>query len=216
VSRAKADIAIIDYGMGNTHSVLTALTQVAPKNARISLTYDAQTILQASHVVFPGVGAIADCMAAIVQYDLDQILAQVVKNKPLLGVCVGMQALMSFSDENNGVKCLNFFPGKVKRFTPGAAQSLKVPHMGWNQVQYPDSSASHPLWRNIPDKSWFYFVHSYYLDCLEQEYTAGWCNYGHKFVAAAARENIFAVQFHPEKSHTHGLEIYKNFLNWHG
>lgn len=212
---SKTNVAIVDYGMGNTHSVLTAITKVAPKHTRISLTSDAATILQASHVIFPGVGSIADCMRAIRQYNLDQILAQVIKNKPLLGVCVGMQALMSFSDENNGVQCLDFFPGTVKKINDNAKQSLKVPHMGWNQVEY-TSCDPHPLWHNIPQNSWFYFVHSYYVDEVVPEHAVAWCDYGNKFIAAVARENIFAVQFHPEKSHIHGLEIYKNFLNWHG
>lgn len=216
-------VAVIDYGMGNLHSVAKALEYVG-KNVSVSVTSDAQTILHADHVIFPGVGAIRDCMAEIRRLHIDEIVAEVIRSKPLLAVCVGMQALMDRSEENGGVDCLGLVSGQVRLFNnagsvlvPGHVDSdgskLKVPHMGWNSVQQVDR---HPLWAGIDDGSRFYFVHSYYVELDAQEKASGVTQYGVEFTAALNKGNIFAVQFHPEKSQHSGLQLLRNFLQWDG
>ncbi|OGT74702.1 MAG: imidazole glycerol phosphate synthase, glutamine amidotransferase subunit [Gammaproteobacteria bacterium RIFCSPLOWO2_02_FULL_57_10] len=216
-------VAVIDYGMGNLHSVAKALEYVG-KNVSVSVTSDAQTILQADHVIFPGVGAIRDCMAEIRRLHIDEIVAEVIRSKPLLAVCVGMQALMDRSEENGGVDCLGMVSGQVRLFNnAGSAlvpahvdsdgSKLKVPHMGWNSVQQVDR---HPLWAGIDDGSRFYFVHSYYVELDAQEKASGVTQYGVEFTAALNKGNIFAVQFHPEKSQHSGLQLLSNFLSWDG
>ncbi|MBI3560892.1 MAG: imidazole glycerol phosphate synthase subunit HisH [Gammaproteobacteria bacterium] len=211
-------VAVIDYGMGNLHSVAKAL-QHAPVATRIEVTHDHRVIRQADHVVLPGVGAIRDCMGEIRRLGIDKIVAEVVdQGTPLLAVCVGLQALMRFSEENQGVAGLNLLPGDVKFFGAtlsgaGNGERLKVPHMGWNQVA---QVADHPLWRGIVPNSRFYFVHSYYVQADSPDLVAGRCVYGIPFAAALARANIFAVQFHPEKSQRAGLTLYENFLAWDG
>ena len=212
-------IAVIDYGMGNLHSVASALQHVAPGD-RIVVTADAAAIGAADRVVFPGVGAIRDCMGEIRRLGLDAVVRAVVASgKPVLGICVGMQALMDFSEENHGVDCLGVLPGRVRYFgkpllDAGGAR-LKVPHMGWSPVAYSAAHKTHPLWRDIDDGSRFYFVHSYYVDLADTSHCAATCEYGVTFAAAATRANLFAVQFHPEKSHTAGLQLLKNFVAWH-
>ncbi|EAT13017.1 imidazole glycerol phosphate synthase subunit HisH [Bermanella marisrubri] len=206
--------AVIDYGMGNLHSASKALEHVS-NNTEIIVTSDPETILKSDHVVLPGVGAMRDCMAEIKRLGVDQVVAEVVKTKPLLGICVGMQALMNHSEENQGVDCLGHFPGEVKFFGRDLEENgekLKVPHMGWNQVQ----QIAHPMWHNIEDNSRFYFVHSFYVEAENQEHVKGRGHYGKDFVAAIAKDNVFAVQFHPEKSHTSGLQLLQNFLQWDG
>lgn len=206
--------AVIDYGMGNLHSASKALEHVSD-NTEIIVTSDPETILKADHVVLPGVGAMRDCMAEIKRLGVHQVVAEVVKTKPLLGICVGMQALLNHSEENQGVDCLGHFPGEVKFFGRDLEENgekLKVPHMGWNQVQ----QIAHPMWHNIEDNSRFYFVHSFYVEAENQEHVKGRGHYGKDFVAAIAKDNVFAVQFHPEKSHTSGLQLLKNFLEWDG
>lgn len=213
---SKTTVAVIDYGMGNLHSAGKALEKVAP-DASVVVTSDAKTILAADRVLFPGVGAIRDCMGEIRRLGLDEVVREAAKTKPLLGICVGMQSLMSHSEENGGVDCLNLFSGQVKFFgddlRDGSGEKLKVPHMGWNQVQ---QTHTHPLWRDIPDGARFYFVHSYYIALDDESLMTGRCEYGVPFTAALGRENVFAVQFHPEKSQNAGLKLLENFMAWDG
>lgn len=206
-------VAVLDYGMGNLHSAAKALEKVAA-GQRILVTGDPDAVLAADRVVFPGVGAIRDCMEGLRQRGLDQaILRTAADGRPLLGICVGMQAMMQHSEENGGVDGLGIFPGRVVRFGEHydeLGERLKVPHMGWNQVQ----CEPHPMWDGIPDYARFYFVHSYCVVDLDEGQVAARCDYGLRFVAAAARANVFAVQFHPEKSAPHGLTLLANFLRW--
>lgn len=209
-------VAVIDYGMGNLHSVASALSYVAPEQ-KVIVTADPAVVAAADRVVFPGVGAIRDCMAEIKRLGFDQLLReQIATGKPVLGICVGMQALMDHSEENNGVDCIGILPGNVRFFGENhqdvAGNHLKVPHMGWNQVHHND----HPLWADIAQDSRFYFVHSFYILADDLSQVAATCAYGLNFHAALAQDNLFAVQFHPEKSHTAGLQLLKNFLHWDG
>ena len=210
-------IAIIDYGMGNLHSIAKALEHVAGKE-RVIVSSQHQQILAADRVVFPGVGAIRDCMAELRRSGLDEVVVQAAAAKPLLGVCLGMQALLDLSEENQEIECLGIIPGKVLRF-PGDLQDgaggsrLKIPHMGWNQVHQQDG---HTLWRDIPDASRFYFVHSYYAAPERMEDIAAITPYGIDFASVLAHGNIFAVQFHPEKSQHAGLQLLSNFVHWDG
>ena len=212
MSQAAPNIAVIDYGMGNLHSVGKALERVCP-TAKISVSADAATIAAADRVVFPGVGAIRDCMAEIQRLGLDAVVADAIRQKPVLAICVGMQALMQTSEENDGVDCIGLLPGRVKLFSSKQPDGgvLKVPHMGWNRVE---QTTQHPLWANIEQASRFYFVHSFYVDAGDHSQVAGACNYGLPFAAAIAAENLFAVQFHPEKSATAGLQLLQNFVGW--
>ncbi len=210
-------VAVIDYGMGNLHSVASALEHAGAE--RVVVSCDAAEITAADRVVFPGVGAIRDCMAEIRRLRCDELLMRALtdERKPVLAICVGMQALMDRSEENDGVDCLGLIPGEVRFFGHPLAdadgQRLKVPHMGWNEVQ---QVRGHPLWAGIADSARFYFVHSYYVKAREQALVAGAVDYGVSIDAALARDNLFAVQFHPEKSHTAGLRLLKNFLEWDG
>ncbi|NOZ54269.1 MAG: imidazole glycerol phosphate synthase subunit HisH [Gammaproteobacteria bacterium] len=211
-----AIVAVIDYGMGNLHSVAKALGRVS--DIRVEVTSDASLIRRADRVVLPGVGAMRDCISEIKRLGLDDVIYDVAKTKPFLGVCVGMQALMDFSEENAGVECLGIVPGSVKAFEqnlkdPLTDAVLKVPHMGWNQVY---QATKHPLWRDIPQDSRFYFVHSYYAQPEHPGPVAASTSYGHPFASALVQDNIFAVQFHPEKSQQAGLTLYANFVNWDG
>ena len=206
---------MIDYGMGNLHSVASALKHVGA--GEVIVSHEPDAISTASRVVFPGVGGIRDCMAAIRQLGCDRLLNHVltVEKKPVLAICVGMQALMARSEENEGVECLGTIPGKVRYFgdqhRDANGERLKVPHMGWNEVS---PCESHPLWQDIPPRSRFYFVHSYrtILDNLKVNHSI--CNYNINFVASLENENIFGTQFHPEKSHNNGKQIITNFLDW--
>lgn len=213
---SKHTVAVIDYGMGNLHSAAKALEKVAP-DARVLVSADADTILSADRVVFPGVGAIRDCMSEIQRLGLDQVVAEAARRKPLLGICVGMQSLMTRSEENGGVDGLNLFGGQVRFFgddlRDARGEKLKVPHMGWNQVW---QRRAHPLWRDIADGARFYFVHSYYIRLEDESLMTGRCEYGVPFAAALGRENVFAVQFHPEKSQNPGLKLLQNFMAWDG
>ena len=210
-------VAVIDYGMGNLHSVASALEHVGADE--VLVTHDADLIRRADRVVFPGVGAIHDCMAEIRRLKCDELLLDVLQeqHKPVLAICVGMQALLTDSEENGGVDCLNIVPGQVQFFGDPlhdeGGQRLKVPHMGWNEVA---QVGVHPLWNGIADMSRFYFVHSYYVHAKNRDLLAGSVQYGVAADAALAQDNLFAVQFHPEKSHTAGLQLLRNFLEWNG
>lgn len=208
-------VAIIDYGMGNLHSVSKAVEHVAP-DTRVLVTDNAEQIRSADRVILPGVGAIRDCMAEIRRLGIDELVREVSADRPLLGICVGMQALMSRSEENGWVDCIDLFPSEVRFFGDNLTENgerLKVPHMGWNEVH---QTMDHPLWHDIPDGDRFYFVHSYYAEAEANPDIAGRTRYGVDLAAAVARDNIFAVQFHPEKSARAGLQLLKNFTNWTG
>lgn len=221
-------IAIVDYGMGNLHSVERALRHAASE-ADVYLASDVAALEKADRIVFPGQGAMPDCMRNLQRSGLMEAVLRAADSKPLLGVCVGEQMLMQHSEEGD-VPCLGIFPGTVRKFagaqfavnlleqsdTSAAqvqheARLLKVPHMGWSRVR---QAKPHALWDGIPDDSYFYFVHSYYVDPAETAISVGETVYGHNFTCAVARDNIFAVQFHPEKSAQYGLRLYRNFVNW--
>ena len=214
-------IAIVDYGMGNLRSVYQAFHHVAP-DANVVIAQTPEEIISAERVVLPGQGAMPDCMKHLEESGLLEALSDAVKNKPLLGICVGEQMLFDQSAEvraNSNLAwtpCLGLIPGEVRRFElAGKLQpdgsAYKVPHMGWNQVR---QDRQHPLWDGIPDLTSFYFVHSYYVVPQRKEDVAGSTEYGDWFTSAVARDNIFATQFHPEKSAEYGLKLYKNFVSW--
>jgi len=235
-------IAIVDYGMGNFHSVARALRYAAP-DADIQVCSRASDIDAADRVVFPGQGAMPDCMRTLNRSGLREAVLRAARDKPLLGVCVGEQMLFERSDEGP-TECLGLMPGIVRRFSgplfaaapsqgpedacaaatgahpagpagssaaPGPRERLKVPHMGWNPVRH---TRAHALWAGIPDGAHFYFVHSYYADPADPGLIVGQADYGGAFTCAVAAANIFAVQFHPEKSAEHGLRLYRNFVDW--
>ena len=214
-------IAVVDYGMGNLRSVSKALEHVAQGNQTVKVTADAKVIAEADRVVFPGQGAARDCMAELKRLNLVEPLLKAAEEKPFLGICMGLQVLMSHSEENNGVDCMGLFPGDVKFFgdklnqpganQPGAVEKLKIPHMGWNNVYH---KQSHPLWDGIEDNSRFYFVHSYYIAPQDESVIASETTYGISFASAIAKNNVFAVQFHPEKSAADGLRLLENFTRW--
>lgn len=210
-----SSVAVIDYGMGNLHSIAKAL-QHADANAEVAVTSDPAAILASDRVVFPGVGAMRDCMAHIAERGLEAVIRSAAAGKPFLGICLGMQALLEESEENGGTRSLGLIPGRVLRFPEGLTDArgepLKIPHMGWNRVHFSDPS--HPLWAGIPAESWFYFVHSYYAAPADPADVAATSDYPGPFAAAVARSNVFAVQFHPEKSQAAGLRLLANFLRW--
>lgn len=207
-------IAIVDYGMGNLRSVQQALRAAAP-DADVSISADAAAIRAADRVVLPGQGAMPDCMRCLNESGLREAVLESAARKPLLGVCVGEQMLFSWSDEG-GTPGLDLLPGKVVRFElEGQLQDdgsrFKVPQMGWNRVR---QTQPHPLWEGIADDSYFYFVHSYYVVPEQRAHTSGETIYGAPFTCAVAHANIFATQFHPEKSARAGLALYRNFAHW--
>jgi len=206
-------IAVVDYGMGNLRSVAKAIEHVAPTE-RVEITSDAQIVRAASRVVFPGQGAMPDCMRNLSESGLEEAVREAAATKPLLAVCIGEQMLFDRSEEG-GASGLGVFGGDVVRFGADMQNMngvrLKVPHMGWNRVM---QRKPHALWDGIDDQSWFYFVHSYYVAPLEKDLIAGETTYGGAFTCAVARDNIFATQFHPEKSAAAGLRIYENFTRW--
>lgn len=211
-----ADIAVIDYGMGNLRSVAKALEHVAPQ-LEIVVSSDPDVIAGAGRVVFPGVGAMPDCIRELESRGLRQAVIEAAQSKPFLGICLGMQALFESSEEGNCAG-LGILPGRVLRFPAEAmvddkGQKLKVPHIGWNEVH---QTAEHPMWSGIPNEARFYFVHSYYVEAGDPELVAGFTLYPFAFTAAVARDNIFAVQFHPEKSQATGLTLLANFVMWDG
>jgi len=207
-------IAVVDYGMSNLHSVTSALNAVSNDRQIIEVCQRPEDIDNADRVVFPGQGAAADCMKQIQACALLPILKKAAQEKPFLGICMGMQVLLEHSEENGGTPCLGIVSGAVRRFDANMridGDRLKVPHMGGNQIQ---QSIDHPLWYGINQDSYFYFVHSYYVVPQRNEDIAGSTEYGDWFTSAVARDNIFATQFHPEKSAEYGLKLYQNFVSW--
>jgi glutamine amidotransferase len=200
-------ISIVDYGMGNLRSVQKALQHVAPGDT-VEITSDPQAIRAADRVVFPGQGAMPDCMRSLAEHGLGEAVAEAARAKPFLGLCIGQQMLFEGSDEGD-TPGLAILPGRVRGFQrqPG----MKVPHMGWNEVW---QVAPHALWRDIGDGERFYFVHSYYCDPAEGGLVSGETRYPGRFTSAIARDNIFATQFHPEKSSVAGLTLLGNFSRW--
>ncbi len=212
---SRADVAVIDYGMGNLRSVQKALEYVAPA-LFVTVTSDPQTILDAERVVFPGQGAAPDCMREIAARGLADVIRQAAASKPFLGICMGLQVLYEHSEEGD-TDCLGILPGQVIRFprehfTDQDGNRLKVPHMGWNEVH---QVVGHPLWAGIEDGSRFYFVHSYFVQPFAPDVVAGFSHYPFPFTCVVASDNIFAVQFHPEKSAQAGLRLLRNFVTWH-
>ncbi len=211
---SKIDIAVIDYGMGNLRSVAKALEHVAPDKA-IVVTSDPAEVARAERIVFPGQGAMPDCIRELDARGLREAVLDAAENKPFLGICIGLQMLFETSEEGSA-KGLGYLPGKVKRFATDLKDShgdkLKVPHMGWNQVYQQDSN--HPMWQGIADGERFYYVHSYYIQADDDAIASGYSDYPQRFTSAIARKNVFAVQFHPEKSAAAGLQLLSNFVNW--
>jgi len=200
-------ISIVDYGMGNLRSVQKALQHVAP-DAEVAITSDPQAIRDADRVVFPGQGAMPDCMRSLAEHGLGDAVAEAARGKPFLGLCIGQQMLFEHSEEGD-TPGLSLLQGRVRGFTP--KPGLKIPHMGWNEVW---QRAPHPLWNGIADGSRFYFVHSYYCEPAEGALAAASTRYPGEFTSAIARENLFATQFHPEKSAAAGLALLRNFATW--
>ncbi|MBT3195326.1 MAG: imidazole glycerol phosphate synthase subunit HisH [Candidatus Ruthia sp.] len=200
-------IAIVDYGMGNVRSVQKAIEHVAP-NDQVFLTDDAALISEADRVVFPGQGAMGACMQALNEHGLVDVIKQAAHEKPFLGICLGLQLLFDHSQENGGTDGLSIIPGDVVKFDKS---DLKIPHMGWNTVK---QELEHPLWHNIDDNARFYSVHSYYVKEADRAVVVGSTDYGIDFTCAIAKDNMFAVQFHPEKSQHDGLQLLTNFVNW--
>jgi glutamine amidotransferase len=209
-------IAVVDYGMGNLRSVSKAIEHVA-QGVPVLVTSDPQTVRGAQRVVFPGQGAMPDCMRELDLRGLRPAVLDAARSKPFLGICIGLQMLFEFSEEG-GVAGLGLLPGRVLRFPAermvgAAGEKLKVPHMGWNEVEH---TLAHPLWEGIESGSRFYFVHSYYPAPRDPAVVAGIARYPFAFACAVARDNLFAVQFHPEKSQAAGLKLLANFARWDG
>jgi imidazole glycerol-phosphate synthase subunit HisH len=223
-------VAVVDYGMGNLRSVSQAVMHVAREDPRLRdevqvvVTASPDEVMRAERIVLPGQGAMPDCMRELRESGLEEAVRDAAARKPLMGVCVGMQMLLDCSHESQDGRPtpgLGLIPGEVVRFAlDGRLQPdgsrFKVPQMGWNRVQQnTDATGSrHPLWAGIPDGSYFYFVHSFYARPTLAAHTSGETDYGSRFTCAIARDNIFATQFHPEKSAAHGLALYRNFLHW--
>ena len=220
---SKRTVAVVDYGMGNLRSVAQAVAHVAREvstsgdEIEVVVTAKPEVVFAAERVVLPGQGAMRDCMRELRESGLQAAVLEAAATKPLLGVCIGMQMLLDRSEEGEGgTPGLGLIPGEVVRFRlDGRLQPdgsrFKVPQMGWNEVF---QARPHPLWRGIPDASHFYFVHSYYARPSDERHSAGETDCGGRFTSALAAGNIFATQFHPEKSAAHGLALYRNFLHW--
>ncbi|NDC61627.1 MAG: imidazole glycerol phosphate synthase subunit HisH [Betaproteobacteria bacterium] len=212
-------VAVIDYGMGNLRSVAQAAMAAAhDSNFEVRITASSEDVFAAERVILPGQGAMRDCMRALHSSGILPAVLDAAANKPLFGVCVGMQMLLDHSAEggDQGTPCLGLIPGEVVKFDlTGQRQAdgsrYKVPQMGWNLVRH---TQKHPLWQGIPDNSYFYFVHSFYARPLDARHTAGVTEYGQSFTSVVSRDNIFATQFHPEKSADLGIMLYRNFLTW--
>lgn len=199
-------IAVVDYGMGNLRSVSKALERVAPRD-QVLVTSDPDAILAAERVVVPGQGAMPDCMRQLAASGAREAVIEATRTKPFLGICIGLQMLFERGEEGDTAG-LALLPGRVPRFH---VSGLKIPHMGWNEVF---QERPHAVWQGIEDRSRFYFVHSYYPQPAQGSLTAATCDYGGRFTCAVARDNIFAVQFHPEKSQNSGLRLLSNFVQW--
>lgn len=213
-------IAVIDYGMGNLRSVSKAVEHVAP-NDSVLVTSNADIIKEADRIICPGQGAAADCMKALHDHQLVSVIKEVTQSRPFFGICMGLQVLLTRSDENAGVDCLDVLPGEVKRFsaplTNSANQRLKVPHMGWSPVNRDKAAqGEHPMWEGIENNTRFYFAHSYYCVPVDNQHVAAYADYGHSIAVALAHKNVFACQFHPEKSSASGLKLLENFVRWNG
>jgi len=212
-------VAVVDYGMGNLRSVTQAVMHVAA-DAGVEVVW-ARTpaeVMDAERVVLPGQGAMRDCMRELYDSGMHDAVMHAAANKPLMGVCVGMQMLLNHSQEQD-TACLGLIPGDVVKFDLAGQHQpdgsrYKVPQMGWNQVWQSGEHGRHPVWGDVPDGAYFYFVHSYYAQPSDERHTVGETDYGQRFSSAIARDNIFATQFHPEKSAEHGLALYRNFLHW--
>ena len=212
-------VAVVDYGSGNLRSVSQAVLHVAQAEAMdVVVTQRPDEVMAAERVVLPGQGHMADCMAELARFGLKEAVLHAAAHKPLFGVCVGMQMLLDRSEEG---PCdgLGLLPGEVVRFqlqgqTQPDGSRYKVPQMGWNRVFHRLGRDDHPMWDGIADGAWFYFVHSFHARVLDPRHSVGETDYGTRFTSAIARDNLFATQFHPEKSADQGLRLYRNFLNW--
>ncbi|MCK5902006.1 MAG: imidazole glycerol phosphate synthase subunit HisH [Cocleimonas sp.] len=213
-------IAIVNYNMGNLHSVTKALEHVAPNGTKVILSASPEEILSADKIVFPGQGAARDCMNELNQSGLVEVIREAASTKPFLGICMGMQVLLEHSEEHNGVDCIGLYKGHTHAFEgripakDEQGERLKVPQMGWNRIYH--QQADHPLWKGVEDGSRFYFVHSYFVDPEDQSLMAGRSEYGLSYASAIAKDNLFAIQAHPEKSADDGLQLLKNFTQWDG
>lgn len=213
-------IVVVDLGVGNLRSVEHAVRTVAG-DADVQVSSQPEAVNNADKIVLPGQGAVGTWFKNLRERNLEQSIRTALREKPMLGICVGMQALFDYCDEDGGMKGLGLFNGSVRHFDNfhakrGGGERLKIPQMGWNQV---GQTQSHPLWQGIEDQSHFYFVHSYCANTNPDAnlgFVVGHADYGHQFIAAAAAPNVFAVQFHPEKSHDNGLKLIKNFTTWDG
>jgi imidazole glycerol-phosphate synthase subunit HisH len=210
-------VAVIDYGMGNLRSVSQAVAHAASKidDVKVIVTANPEEVFLAERIVLPGQGAMRDCMRELRDSGLQDAVLDALRTKPVMGVCVGMQMLLDHSEEQD-TPGLGVIHGNVKRFqldgqTQPDGSRFKVPQMGWNRVR---QARAHPLWQGVPDNAWFYFVHSFYAEPADSQHSAGITEYGTHFTSAVARDNIFATQFHPEKSAADGLKLYRNFLTW--
>ncbi len=203
----RQSIAIVNYGMGNVRSVQKAIEYIAP-NDNVFISDDAKLIADSDRIVFPGQGAMGACMQALKKHGLTDVIKSCAIDRPFLGICLGLQLLFEFSEENGGTEGLSIIPGNVVKFQDN---NLKIPHMGWNNVE---QVTKHPLWHKIENNSRFYSVHSYYVKEGDHGVVSGVTNYGIKFTSAIEKDNIFAVQFHPEKSQQDGLQLLTNFVNW--
>jgi len=210
-------VAVVDYGMGNLRSVSQAVAHaaLASDDVRVIVTGNPEEVLLAERVVLPGQGAMRDCMRELRDSGLQDAVVEALRTKPVMGVCVGMQMLLDHSEEQD-TPGLGVIPGRVRRFQlegqhQGDGSRFKVPQMGWNRVH---QAQPHPVWQGVSDGAWFYFVHSYYAEPSDLRHAAGTTDYGQSFTSALARDNIFATQFHPEKSAADGLKLYRNFLHW--
>ena len=210
-------VAVVDYGMGNLRSVSQAVAHAASKadDVKVIVTGNPEEVLLAERIVLPGQGAMRDCMRELAESGLKDAVLEALRTKPVMGVCVGMQMLLDHSEEQD-TPGLGVIPGHVRRFrlegmTQPDGSRYKVPQMGWNRVM---QVRTHPVWAGVPDGAWFYFVHSYYAEPSDECHSAGATEYGARFTSALARDNIFATQFHPEKSAADGLALYRNFLAW--
>ena len=200
-------IVIVDYGMSNLSSVIKATEYVAP-NSNVIVSSDFEEIDNADKIIFPGQGAAKNCMSSISKKKLESVIKKNSKEKPFLGICMGMQVLMDFSEENEGTSCLGIIKGNVRKFK-NLNNNIKIPHMGWNKIK---KNNDHPIWNGIRDESYFYFVHSYLIEPESYADIIGVTEHGEKFCSVIAKQNIIAIQGHPEKSSSAGLKFLKNFI----